>query len=209
MQPNLKSRNVISLEFSTTLPLSSDLVSKIRESACPDEDGDSVFFDSYRNHRAIAVVKGVNREDTSNFEAEFTYEARSGGRLPKAVPRIEQLIDVLSPVKEQLDFECRVSFTFGKSLRPRPIISLPMKYIEAPDMPFDRIQGLHFVKLNGKEIKYDVFLEAPSQGILVENILFKYTSRINNFLAGKILAEAESISNRFVVKDQKHARKTE
>ena len=37
-----------------------------------------------------------------------------------------------------------------------------MKYIEAPDMPFDRIQGLHLIKLDNNETKYDVFLEAPA-----------------------------------------------
>jgi len=200
MQPNLKSHNAMSLEFSTTLPLSGDLVSKIRDSSRPDEDGDSVFFDSYKGHRALAVVKGINK-DTQNFEVEFTYETVSGGRLRKSVPRIQQLIGTLSSVKEQPNFECRVSFTFGKSLRPRPIISLPMKYIEAPNIPFDRIQGLHLVKLDNNETKYEVFLEAPTPGVLFENIIFRYSSTIDESLADKIIIEAESISKRFVSRE--------
>lgn len=204
MQPNLKAHHVNLLEFSTTLSLTDDLISKIRDSSRPDKDGDSVFFDSYRGHRAIAVVKGINK-DIQNFEVEFTYQAVSGGRLSKSFPRIEQLTDVLSSVKEQLNFECSVSFTFGKSLRPRPIISLPMKYIEAPNIPFDRIQGLHLIKLDDGETKYDVFLEAPTQGVLLENVVFKYKSRIARSLADKILLEGTSISDRFVSKEYKHA----
>jgi len=204
MQPNLKAHHVNLLEFSTTLSLTDDLISKIRDSSRPDKDGDSVFFDSYRGHRAIAVVRGINK-DIQNFEVEFTYQAVSGGRLSKSFPQIEQLTDVLSSVKEQLNFECSVSFTFGKSLRPRPIISLPMKYIEAPNIPFDRIQGLHLIKLDDGETKYDVFLEAPTQGVLLENVVFKYKSRIARSLADKILLEGASISDRFVSKEYKHA----
>ena len=207
MQPNLKSHYANSLEFSTTLLFPSDLVSKIQDSSSPDEDGDSVFFDSYKGHRALAVVKRINK-DTQNFKVEFTYEAVSGGKLRKKMPRIGQLIEILSSLREQVLFDCRVSFTFGKRLRPRPIISLPMKYIEAPNMPFDRIQGLHLVKLDGEETRYDVFLEAPTQGTLMENVIFKYSSAIDKSLASKTLAEAESISDRFDSKEYQDARKT-
>lgn len=204
MQPNLKAHHVDLLEFSTTLSLTDDLISKIRDSSRPDKDGDSVFFDSYKGHRAIAMVRGINK-DIQNFEVEFTYQAVSGRRLSKSFPQIQQLTDVLSSVKEQLNFECSVSFAFGKSLRPRPIISLPMKYIEAPNIPFDRIQGLHLIKLDDGETKYDVFLEAPTQGVLLENVVFKYKSRIARSLADKILLEGASISDRFVSRGYKHA----
>ena len=206
MQPNLKVRNAASLEFSITLPLSIDLLSKIRDNSSPDKDGDSVFFGSYKGHRVLAVVNGTDK-DAQEYELVFIYEARGGGRLPKYLPRIEQLVDIFSSVKERLNFECRVLFTFRKGLRPRPIISLPMKYIEVPNMPFDRIQGLHLVKLDNNETKYDVFLEAPARGVLIETIIFKYMSTISESLPDKILTEAESISNRFVLKEFKDARK--
>ena len=73
MQPNLKSYYADSLEFSATLPLPSNLVSKIQDASQTDEDGDSVFLDSYKSHRALAVVIGINREDTSNFKVRFAY----------------------------------------------------------------------------------------------------------------------------------------
>jgi len=154
------------------------------------------------------VVRGINK-DIRDFETEFVYQTARGGRLSKSLPRIEQLINVLSLVKEELNFECLVSFTFGKSLHPRPIISLPMNYIEVPNKPFDEIQGLHLVKLDGGETKYDVFLEAPTQEVLVENIAFKYQSKVDRSLADKILQEGNTISDKFVSKEYKHAPKAE
>ena len=204
MQPNLKSLNAISLEFSATVPLSNEQISKIRDVSHPDKDGDSIFFDSYEGHRSLAIVKGANK-DTKEYEVEFAYEARSQRRLPKRLSRVMQLVETLFLVKEKLNFECTVSFTFGRRLHAKSIINLPNKYIEAPNMPFDRIQGLHLVKLDGNEIKYDVFLEAAAQGVLFENIIFKHTSSFNESLPEKILQEAEIISDRVVFKESKDA----
>lgn len=205
MQLNLKVHNVTSLEFKTGLTLSDDSISKIRSVASPDEDGDSFFVDTYKGHRAFVLVREID-EDARRFEIEFTYQPLSGGRVLKRIPRIEQLIEILSSIQEPIAFNCEVAFVFGKRLRPRCIISLPMKYIEAPNVPFDRIQGLHLVKLDAQP-KYEIFLEAPARGILGANILFEYTSKVDESLASKILVEAEAISNKFVIKEQKNVRK--
>jgi|GEM_PF-1437506 len=206
MQPDLKTRNAASLEFSVTLPLPPDLLSQIRTTALPDSDGDSVFFGSYRAHRVIAIVNGADK-DSKEHRILFVYQARGLGKLPKHLPRIGQLFGILSSIEDQLNLECQVLFTFGRSLRARPIISLPMKYIDAPDMPFDRIQGVHLVKLDNNETKYEAFLEAPARGVLVETVVFKRMSRIEESLADKILMEAEAISDRLVFKERKDARK--
>ena len=205
MKPNLKSYHAISLEFSTTLTLTDDLISKIQNISPPDKDGDSLFVDSYNGHRAFVWVIGVDKgvdKDIRRFRIEFNYELVRGGKLRKSTPRIEQLFDILSLIEEKMDFDCRVAFTFGKRLKPKSIISLPMKYMELPNMPFDRIQGLHLVKLDGKEKKYDVILEAPAQGIIMENVFFKYIFRIDKSLPDKILREATTISDSFVFKEQ-------
>ena len=73
--------------------------------------------------------------------------------------------------------------------------------LEHKNMPFDRIQGMHLVKLDGSETKYDVFLEAPTQGVILENVIFKYSSKIDNNLANNILVEAIKISDKFIVKE--------
>jgi len=199
MQINLKAHNAIELEFSTKLTLSADLVTEIRKISSPDSDGDSLFFDSYERHRALVVV-GKADEKTFQADIEFTYQAKSGGRLSKRLPRISRLIDLLTPISQQLTFECTASFVFTKKLRAKSIIHLPQKYLELPDMPFDRIQGMHLVKLDGSEIKYNVFLEAPTQGVIGENITFKYTSKIDNNLSNNILDEAIKISDQFVIR---------
>lgn len=204
MKPKLKSRYATSLEFSANLALTGELISKIRNISPPDKDGDSLFVDSYNGHRAFVWVIEVEKEpdkDVRRFRIEFNYEARGGGKLGASIPRIEQLIEILSS-NERVEFDCRVAFTFRKRLKPRTIISLPMKYFEFPNMPFDRIQGLHLVKLDGKETKYDVILEAPAHGMVIENVFFKYASGIDKSLASKILEQAATISDNFVFKER-------
>lgn len=205
MEPNLKSRNAHTLEFSTLVPLSLDQISKIRGIANPDKDGDSVFFGSYKGHRYLAVVKNA-KINAQEHEIEFTYEARSASRLPKSFAKVSELIEILSLVKKQLQFNCSVSFAFGRSLHPKSIINLPMMYTESTNMPFDRIQGLHLVKLEGNEIKYDLYFDAPSQGLLFESVEFNYLLTFDEPLAEKVLAKAEAISNRVVFTSSKGAK---
>jgi len=182
------------------MTLTADLIADIHRLSTPDSEGDSPFLDSYENHRAMAWVKKAD-EKTFQSSIEFTYQAQKGGRLSKKFPRISQLIDLLSPTSQQLTFECEASFLFSKKLRVKSIVHLPQKPLELPDMPFDRIQGMHLVKIDGSETKYDVFLEVPTQGVVIENIVFKYLSEINNNLANSILNKAVEISNMFVFKE--------
>ena len=204
MKPNLKSRHITRLYFNTTLVLANDLLLEIRNVSPPDEDGDSFFGDSYQGHKAFAWVIEIEKNSDKNmrrFRVEFNYELGRGGRLRKSIPGIGQLIDVLSSIKENGDFDCQVAFEFGKRLKPKSVIPLPMKYTEFLNMPFDIIQGLHMVKLDGKERKYDVILEAPAKNIITESVFFKYTSGIDKSLADRILREAMTISDHFVSKE--------
>jgi len=208
MQPDLRPRHVTSLRFSASLDLGEDLVSRIRTSSPPDDEGDSLFVDSYKRHRAIVWVQELDK-DAGTFLLGFTYEPVPGGGLRKLVARVHQLVDIVAPAGEQLDFDCQVAFQFGKRLKPRSIITLPMKYIEAPGLPFDSIQGLHFTKADDSGTKYDVFLDAPAHGVLAANVLFKYATQIDQSLPERILSEAESICQKFVSWERKDARKTE
>jgi len=200
VQINLKAHNATNLEFSSKITLTADLIAEIHRISSPDDDGDSPFFDLYENHRALVLVKKAD-EKTFQSDIEFLYQARKGRKLSKKLPRISQLIDLLSPISQQLTFECIASFLFSKKLRAKSILHLPQKTLDLPDMPFDRIQGMHLVKLDGSETKYDVFLEVPTQGVIMENIVFKYSSKIDSNLANNILVEAVKISDKFVVKE--------
>jgi len=200
MQINLKTHNATELEFSAKVILTDALIAEIQKISSPDSDGDSPFFESYSNHRALVWVKKPD-EQTHESYIEFTYEAKKGGKLRKKIPRISQLIGLLSSLNQQLAFDCMASFVFGKRLRVKSIVHLPQKYFELPDMPFDRIQGMHLVKLDGSETKYDVFLEVPTRGVITEYILYKCSSKIDGNLAQNILSEALKISDNFVVKE--------
>jgi hypothetical protein len=200
MQVNLKAHNSTELEFSTKLTLPQDVIENIHSISPPDNDGDSPFFYFYENHRSLAFVEKVDKK-TLKSNIGFLYQTKRG-RVPKRkLPQIPQLIELLTTIKQQFTFDCTVSFTFSRKLHAKPIIQLPQKYFELPNMPFDRIQGMHLVKLNGSETKYDVFLESPTQGVIVENIIYKYTTGIDNNLASKIFAEATDISDKFIYRE--------
>lgn len=210
MKPVLKSYHATTLQFHGTLSLTSELVSEIQKTSPPDDEGDSTFFDSYDGHRAWVWVIGIDKrvkEGVRRFRLEFNYEARKARGLGK-LPRIQQLMQILSFVAERISFDCDVGFQFQKRLKPRAIISLPMRYSESPNMPFDRVQGLHLVKLDGSDTRYEVVLEAPTSGIVLEHVYFTYKGIIDESLAGRILTEAATISDKFVSLEQQHGKET-
>ena len=205
MGPNLKSHDIIDLHLSSTLTLSDDLIEQIHQASPPDDDGDSVFADSYKvdgvGHRAWVWVIEKDK-DARSFSIEMNYELGKGGRLRKAMPRINQLLDILPSIEEELDIHCEVSFKFEGRRKAKPIIPLPMKLIESPDMPFDEIDMLHLVKRDGKRTKYDVLLSLLELGVLRETVYFDHHARIQETLADDIVKEAEIISDRFVLKGE-------
>jgi len=200
MQINLKAHSITQLTFTSNILLTSDLVDQIHIFSKPDEEGDSVFFDKYENHIAWVWIYKAE-EETLKSKIEFFYEARKSRKLRKSAPRISQLIDIFSTFSQQPTFECQASFTFPKKSRAKSIIHLPQIYMELPDRPFDRIQGMHLVKLDGSETKYDVFLEVPTRGVIIENIIFKCTFKIDNNLANNVLSEALNISEKLIFKE--------
>jgi hypothetical protein len=200
MQINLKANNINSLVFSTKISLSPELKEQIAKVSPPSEDGDNDFWDSYKNYRCVAWISKAD-EKTSQSEIVFVYEPGGWGRLRKIDARVNQLTELLSPLG-QFTFKCRVQFMFNKRLHVKSILHLPDKYLNIPNMPFDRIQGMHLVKLNGSEIKYEVYLEAPAEGVIGENILFNYTAPINVNLANSIFNEAITISDKFIIRSE-------
>lgn len=206
MQINLRSKHISRLTFSAILQLSNGFISRIRELSPPDKNDNSAFIEIYSRHRAWLWVS-VHNEEENIYRLGFTYEAGSR-KLPRRYPRISQLINILCEIKEKQTFDCTAILNYGKKLRPKSIISLPMKWIEAPNLPFDRIQGLHLVKFEDNGIKHEVYLEAPSPGLLFMSINFKYRSAINDLLLDRIVSEAVSVSDMFVFKETRDVRKT-
>jgi len=205
MRPNLKVYDITDLYLSFTLPLSDDVIAKIRKASPLDDEGDSLFLDSYKvginSHKAWAWILGVDKDATST-RVQLNYELGKGGRLRKSLPRISELFDILSLIEEEATIDCQVNFRFEKRRKVRPIIPLPMKLMESPDMPFDEIDMLHVVKREGERTKYGVLLGLLAGGILRETVYFDHHARIQKSLVNDIIEEAASISNRFILKGE-------
>lgn len=204
MKPDLTTYSSTVLRFHANLKLTSSIISKIREISPADAKGDSLFMASYKGHRAHAWVmtRDKGAEGSRKFTINFNYSVVSGRKLSAKAPPISDLIDILTTARKRPTFQCQVYLDFGKRMKPKSLIRLPMEYTEFSSMPFDRIQGVHLVKLDGEDIKYDVILEAPTKGAISANILFKCTSRIDQSLADRILLEAETIAAKFVLREQ-------
>jgi hypothetical protein len=200
MDINLKSHNLTDLSFWTKITLTEHLAAEIAKVSKPDSEGDYGFHESYEKHRALAWVF---KPDDKTFISDvgFMYEVRKGGKKAKSKSSVSKLISLLSTLDLQLTFDCRAAFQFSKKQRVKSIVPLPQKPLDLPNVPFDRIQGMHLVKLDGTEIKYDVFLESQTRGSLAENILFKHSAKFNNNLANSILKRAVEISDKFILKD--------
>jgi len=201
MQVNLKTYHALSLTFSTKLRLSDETINQIRETSEINRQGDCVFETLYNGHIAYCVVTKYRGKDATQYEVSFTYEISQRRRTRKDIPSIARLIEILSSMPERYDFNCGVGFDFKRNLKPKSLLPLPFRYSEWPDMPFDRIQGYHLVKLANNKIKYNVFLDAPAPMTLIMNILFDVPFTFNDELADNILKEALTISKRFVYLD--------
>jgi hypothetical protein len=208
MQTNLKNHFITELEFSVTAPLEKDILSQIQDSARIDSDEDYVFFEFYDGHAAIGWLQKPDKKH-SQSNINFIYRTQKGRKPKKELPKISQLIEILSTIDNVFDFECTATVSFPKKVKPKPIIQLPHKPLQLPDMPFDFIQGMHLTKVDGGKTKYEVFLDAPTPGEILENIVFTYSSRFVPNLACNITAEAINISERFVMLEQDRGKKYE
>lgn len=203
MQPELKARHITTLEFYFTVALKYELVKKIRNISFLNDEGEAVFFDTYKYHRIIATVKGI-KQKSKEYNIEFSFQALSGGYLPKYFPRVPQLLEILYPLTKQHNFECVVSFLFNKNLRPKSVVNLPIKYSLGSDMPFDKVQGMHLVKANGQDNRYDIYIDAPEDGICSLNINFTYPSNFDKSLPDKVLDSAELVAKSIILCKERH-----
>lgn len=202
---NLKSFDISALRINFEASLPEDLL-EIMGSVCPpDEDGDFVFVDSYKvegvGHAASAIVSEL-KKGAKEFGFEFMYRVRRGGRLGKDVPRTSQLLEILSAIKEPVWFNCLLRFIFGKRSKTNTLINLPIKVTAQPNAPFNEIHGIHFVKLEKKELEYEVILDLLDEGGLMETVIFRHRNRISESTIEKIVRKAVEISNSFVSKEE-------
>jgi hypothetical protein len=206
MQPELKSNNIVSIGFSFTVEIGRMLRSKIKRLSKPGDDGDSPFFDSYPGHRCMAVVYGM-KEKTNRHKVVFNFAARSGGKLPKYFPRVNQLLDILTINKEEITVTCDASFVFKKNTGVKTFIDLPMDCPKAEGISFCKIQGVHLIEKDKNKKQIELYLDSPKSGGYIANIYFTLVSNIDEYMADKVLAEANSIIGKFIIREQSNVSK--
>jgi len=204
MRPNLKSVCIQKLSLYTELLLNDDQIAQIHKVAKPDKDGNSNFRDTYTidgtRHRAWAWVIETNKKERK-FRIQIHYEPKGGGRLSRNTPRVSQLIDILSSNQEELDINCQADFEFFRRHRATPIVKLPITCLNIPNMPFDEISGLSFVKQGAGQKEYSVVMGTSGRGAFWELIFFTYRSRFQETIIDNTVAQAKTISDRFIVKE--------
>lgn len=205
MRANLKSFCIDQIRFNFEVKLSEELIEKIRNICSPDEDGDYVFFDYYRvesvGHVASAVVSQL-KGDVEKFGVSFLYMLGKGGGFIKGAPKISSLLEVLSVVEEPVLVNCFLRFKFGKRSKVKGIVNLPVKISSQPNALFDEIHGVHFVKFEGGETKYEVILDIIEGGVLMQTVMFGNNIRISESSVGHVLRTGLEISRRFVSKGE-------
>jgi len=198
---NLKALSINEFRFTFRLTLDEKLVSVVSVASPPDDDGDNVFLDTYKivniSHLAIAVVSKV-KKGAHNYSVDCRCSLGRGGRLKRGTPKISELFDILSAVKEPLYFNCLIRFLFGKRSQYKSIIQLPIKVTDKNDAIYNEIHGVHFVKMDGKRMDYEVIIDLLEGGGYTEAVIFGYRSEIDMSLMENIIGKATSISGEFV-----------
>jgi len=203
MKPNLIAVKASRLRFYTELPLDDNLVNKVRKVSKPDKDGDSVFLDSYsierHGHRVTTWVIPPP-ENEVNYRIYFAYSVGKAGRLSKRAPKLGDLINILSNLKQVVEFQCEGTFQFRRREGTASVVSLPLRISQSPVMPFDEIRGLRLVKLEGRKVQYSVILDLTPDGTLYQNVGFSHSDEFSKTLATSILNKAVDISRKFIVR---------
>ena len=202
MQPHLKQHHITEMNISFTLTLPVNVVSEIRKISPPDEDNDSVFLDMYKignaRYRAWHWLKEKDRANNI-YQIDINYEIGSV-RPPKGIPGIADLVGALSSIEESVDLDCQVRFSFTKRDKVRPIMPLPLKLLDSPNMPFDEIAAVILTKKNSEWGDYSVMLGVAESGRLTEMVFFNMQSQIQETLIEEVIERVSSISKKFILK---------
>lgn len=200
--PNLKIFDLEEVRFSFEAKLTEELLKRM-ESFPADKDGDYMFFDSYKSERighiATALVSLLNKGE-KEFGFSFIYRIGRGGHLHKTSLRISELFEIISDIREPVEFDCLLRFQFGRRSKPKTLINLPLRVTGQQNVPFNEICGVHFVKREGGKVKYEVILDFSDEDGLMDTVVFKHTDKISESVVEKIIQNGLGISESFASK---------
>jgi len=210
MKPKLKSYCINDLGYSGTLAIPRDLISTIETLAPPNKDQISVFMESYTGHHGLLYLHpidtGGQEQDIRKYYLNCQYSVRGGRpKRNKGIPQPQQLLVILSTGIGEVTLDCRVDFLFLKRSQRKTLMNLPLTPWTIPKMPFNRINGIHVAKMNGKESEYEVVLDVVPKTSVWVSIRFRYQSTIDNHMSEKVIEKALSICSLFVSQEEADA----
>jgi len=205
MKPDFKALFINEIDISGEIALTAEILDSIRKASPPDEDGDFGFYDSYkvgRNSYIAWMYLSEPSQDNRTSKFGLHYESGRGGRLRKSLPRIREAIEILSTIDNPIELSSICKFEFGKRNRVNTLINLPLIWSESPNLPFDKIEGMHFSRSEDKRFKYHVILDRSEDGSLSEVVIFQHEVKIDEQLVDKFIKEAITIANKFVLREK-------
>jgi hypothetical protein len=198
---NLKEFNIDELSVTFWVSLGDELVQKMGGVVAPDEDGDYVFMESYKignvAHYVAAVVSKPKFVE-GQYRIQIICEKKSGRKWAAGAVSVSKLFEIISSIKEKIPAMGMLSLSFGQRKKYKTIISLPMKITDMPKALYDEIDGVHFVKREGKLLKYDVILDLEPNKTLTEWLTFRIDININESILEDVMREGLSIADGFV-----------
>jgi hypothetical protein len=205
MKTDFKVFSISTIHISCRIELAEDIIRKIREASPPDEDGDSVFEDTYRvgenRYGGVATVTKTEEDGKTCF-LYISYTLTRGRMRKIKLPLVDQALEILSNIDSAVELYCVLTFEFTKRDKVKTIISLPLILSESTKLPFSEIRGIHFSKMEGKRSQYDIILDRGEDGAITESLILRYTAKINNVLFDEVIKEAVRISNSFISKKE-------
>lgn len=202
-QVSLKESNIERLSVTFWVNLTDDLLERIRTVVAPDGDGDYGFVDAYKmgnvNHRVVAILSKSGFVP-GEYKIELFCEKKSGRKLAGGMPSVSKLFEIISSVEGETRAIGVLSLSFGRQKKSKPIISLPIKITDMPEALYDEIDGIHFVKREGKLVKYEVILDVEADKTLTEWLSFRMMVNINESILENAMREGLRIAGGFVSK---------
>ena len=198
MKPNLKPFNIQKLSFSTTCVIPEEILSNIKKQ---DKDADSVlrFFDSYTidriSHLCVLTLQCKDEKNCEYFiEFEFSISKRKI-KLPRGIPKINNLIDMLCTLDRSQNFNCSTNIEFSKKDNRQFIIDLPIIISKNSMLPISLIDGFS-IEGNVESINYSALIWTQNKsGDFGVIIIFSNNYTFNSSLIQCIIDDSNKIIN--------------
>jgi hypothetical protein len=199
---NLKKLNIVELRFDFSINLMDDLLEKVESVVAADKDGDYMFMDPYRiDNVGHVLATMVSKSGVPEiYRVRGIWEIRKGRVSSKGLVSVGKLFEIISSIEAKTMLEGSLRLSFSRRKKYKSIINLPIKITDMPKMTYDEIHGMHFVKREGRDFKYDVILDVERDGSLTELVIYQRRMEVKESILEDIIQEGLEISDCFVLR---------